>query len=224
MTTTHADPLIKNVDIKLLMDAPDNPNRMAESEFKALKRFIGEQGFLGAVLVKPAGTTALDAIGAFRIIDGHHRVRAGRELGMEQVPCIVVERDDQQEMLMRIAMNKLRGELDLTGVARAFKELQAAGSDLSAMEITGYSGSEISDLLSAVSQDVAEALDDIPAPGEDFAEIEEDEPDTKVFKLELLFDSRAELKKARAGLKRAGGKTKDMAQGLLKLLGEEKAA
>lgn len=233
--TPTTEPLIRNIAATMLMDAPDNPNRMSEGEYRALKRFMEQEGFLGTVLVKPLemklengkklpgpAAAILGGNVYYRIIDGHHRVRAARELKMTEIPCVVVERDDQREVLMRIAMNKLRGELDLTGVGRAFNELSAGGLDLTSLEITGYSGSEINDLLAAVTQDVDEALpSDMKLPAEDDYDPDVGS-DKNVFELKLLFASKDDLKKARAGLRRAAGKTKDMALGLLRLLGEEK--
>lgn len=214
--------LIKNIEVKMIIEARDNPNVMPGHEFKMLVEAMREKGQLQPILVRPMAESALGASGAYRVIDGHHRLRAARELGMEVVPCVVKETDDAGEVILRIAMNKLRGELDLTGVGRALKELAEAGWETEDLKVTGFTGGEIADLMAAVSQNVDEAMPrEMEAPASDY-EVEDADPGTKLFELKVQFDSRQDLKKVKSALRRAGGKTKDMALGLLRLLGEEK--
>jgi len=208
----------QNIATKLLEESPDNPNSMTDDAYEALVALIKQQGFLQPILVRPIDGTV------FRIIDGHHRVRAAKELGMDSIPCVVSDKGPHEEILLRIAMNKLRGELDITGVGRAFKELHDAGWSTKELVLTGYEESEVADLLKAVTQNVDVAMTsaiEMPSTSDYDADDVEDAA-AKLFELKLEFDNREDLKKVRRALKRAGGKTKDMSLGLLKILGEEK--
>ena len=74
---------IENIDIELLDENPDNTKIFNMEDIEILKRSITENGFTGAVDVfkKPDGR--------YEISSGHRRVRALRELGYKQVPCLV---------------------------------------------------------------------------------------------------------------------------------------
>lgn len=208
-------PTIQNIPSKQLVEAADNPNVMPEGDFKSLVAAINAKGFLQPILVRALSKKE------FRVIDGHHRLRASRELKMQEVPCVVAEVDDAGEVILRIAMNKLRGELDLTSTGRILKEFVDDGWALDAFTLTGFSESELTDLLASVSQSVDTPME-LEVPKVDY-EVEEDTTGLgKTFELKVVFETREDLKKAKQGLKRAGGKTKDMAVGLLKLLGQEK--
>lgn len=210
MSAPHAE----NLPIGALREAPSNANVMAEGQFRSLVRAIRELGFLQPVLVRPLGD------GAFEIVDGHHRVRAAREVGMLEVPAVVADADEP--LVTAISMNAHRGELDLTAVGRAFAELSARGWEVPELAVTGFSEAEVSDLLRGVSQSVDEVLPrDIEVPPEEF-EPEDDAPAGRPWVLEIAFADREDLKAARRGLRRAAGKGKDLARGLLALLGHEK--
>lgn len=206
-------PTVMNLPIDGLREAAVNANFMPEPAFKSLVRAIRQLGFLQPILVRPLED------GEYEIVDGHHRVRAAREAGMTQVSAVVA--DPNNPAATAISMNHHRGELDLTTVGRVFQELQAAGWSTAEISVTGFSEREVADLLASVSADVDAALpQDISVPAE--FEEEEDAPAGKPWVLEIQFENREDLKAARRGLKRAAGKGKDLARGLLALLGHEK--
>ena len=138
---------------------------------------------------------------------------------MEHISAVVAESDSP--LATAISMNHHRGELDLTAVGRAFAELQAQGWEVPDMTVTGFSEAEVRDLLSSVTADVDAALPrDISVPEESFGD-DDDGPAAKPLVLEIPFANRDDLKAARRGLRRAAGKGKDLARGLLALLGHE---
>ncbi len=211
-----SDVSVGNVPLSTLHDAPSNPNHMDEDKYLTLVRAMKEKGFLQPVLVR-------EVQGRMEIVDGHHRVKAARELGMSSVPAVVVdEMDDADAAILRIGMNRLRGELDLTSVGLVLKELQAGGLLIDDLTITGYSESEVADLLHSVSQGLEDGIPkDMEMPADDF-EFEVPDDTVKPFELKILFLKREEFTKAKRGLRRAAGKGKDLAEGLMRLLGEEK--
>ncbi len=217
------DVTIQNLAVDLLQVADSNPNVMPTADFEALCAAVQKKGMIQPILVRKLegkGATAELVGPKYRVIDGHHRLRAAKVAGMEEIASVIYECTDAEEHMLRLAMNKLRGELDLTAAGHIFKELNEAGVELEALLLTGFSESEMKDLISSVSQnidvDVKMAL-----PAADDYEVERDEGAAKPLVLEIAFESAADLKRAKRGLVRAAGKGKDLAVGLFRLLGED---
>jgi ParB-like chromosome segregation protein Spo0J len=218
---------VLNLPAATLGEAPGNPNSMTEPEFGLLKEAIRRAGFLQPILVRwEPNPAATDGGGRHVVVDGHHRLRAVKELaaergGIAMVSCVVVEGPDAEwATAQRVAMNRLRGSLDLTAVGQSLQGLLEAGWEVGDLTVTGFSEGEVADLLRSVTHTAADMLPDdmvMPSP-----EPEDDAGGTTPFVLELAFANRDELKAARRGLKRMAGKGGDLATGLLKLLGEEK--
>lgn len=204
-------PPVITVMIDDLVEDPDNPNKMSDTEFSALVRHIEEQGFVAPILVRRVGTT-------FHIADGHHRVRAAQRAGYTEVLAVEWDGTEAQRKLLAIGMNRIRGQLDLSEVAKIFADLHADGWAVEDLTVTGYSADEIDDLLKvsqSVTEDVIYPLDDAqPIHSSDNA----DAP-ARPLVLELTFASREELQKAKRGLRRAAGKNRELGEGLLILLG-----
>jgi len=95
---------------------PWNPNRMSPENAARLANEIHGCGIILPLVVRP-----LD--GKFQIIDGEHRWQAASQIGLERLPCIVVEMDDQEARLKTIQLNRLRGEDDPELLARLLREL-----------------------------------------------------------------------------------------------------
>lgn len=91
------------------------------------------------------------------IIAGHGRLLAADKLGIEQIPCVLLEGlTEAEKRAYRIADNKipLNGSWDLDMLQIELSELQALDIDIS---VTGFSNTELEDLL---SDSVTEILDD----------------------------------------------------------------
>jgi len=225
-------PTISTLETQSLLEEEKNPNKMEPEQYAMLVEAIRQVGFLQPILVRPLGVSLpngqeLSAKNAqllgglhavqYRVVDGHHRLRAAKELGLAQVPCVIVEKDDEEAVALALGMNRLRGELDLAQTAQSLEVLVQKGWTLGDLTITGFSADEIADLLRSLRTDevdvMAQAIEASDA---------EDEPDekAKIFSIEIQFTDRAEFKRAKKGLKKAAGKSGDLAKGLLRLLGE----
>ncbi|CNF12705.1 ParB family protein [Yersinia enterocolitica] len=82
------------------------------------------------------------------IIAGHGRLLAADVLGIEQIPCVILEGlSEAEKRTYRIADNKipLNGSWDQDMLALELSELQDLDIDLS---VTGFSDTELEDLLS----------------------------------------------------------------------------
>lgn len=79
-----------------------NPNKMTKTQLEALKKNIERFGFLVPVV------TNKDLV----IADGEHRWLAAKELGLEEIPAVIVRVDEVDRRIIRQVMNKLRGTHD----------------------------------------------------------------------------------------------------------------
>jgi len=137
MTTNPEDPSpsTRVIEIDRLRERPDNANRMPERSFRALVKHIARTGRYPSIIVRPVragGSNDIskdidprhidsnelesdeDAAGRwYEILDGHHRVRALRELNETQARCEVWDDvDDAEALVLLTTLNRLEGSDD----------------------------------------------------------------------------------------------------------------
>lgn len=198
---------ITSIPLDLLDDAPINANVLPDSKFRELKASIARIGFAVPIVARDKGD------GRFEIIDGHHRVRAMREMGETHIPGVLLE-EGEDPRTVALALNRLRGETDLAIASRMLAEMMEDGIIVEDLSITGFTERELAELVASVT-DVEPTLDDLAN-----AELPEPvgEPAARPFLLELTFRDKDALKEVRKALKKAAGKGNDMADGLLRVV------
>lgn len=213
----HFTPSSVNVDF--LFDPPSNPNHMSEADYAGLVAVMREVGFNDPVTITPVTP---DDGENYVIVDGYHRTKAAKELGIRMVPVIVATNEDGSPLTepvrkaLQISMNRLRGDLNLNEVAEQMNSMlsQEWGTDAVAL-LTGFSLDETLRLLEPPVDN--EDLDDA-ALGEDPPE---ESGGAGLFTLELSFASAATLLMVKKRLARAAKEAgyKGHSSGLLHLLG-----
>lgn len=200
---------IQLVPIDKMVAWPDNPNKMSDLDFQMLKYGIETTGFHQNILVwaRPDGT--------FEMIDGHHRMEAAAEAGYVELPAKVLPEDYPLEQVeaLRLALNRLRGTQSTTKVAEILSRLSEEYPQMD-MALTGYGEEEYQDLISSLQEDkLDDILDEVGG-----MTVQDSDDSSKVFTLELTYQTAEELKAVKKALKRAadGG---DLAYGLQCLLG-----
>jgi ParB-like chromosome segregation protein Spo0J len=96
-----------------------NPNRQSDHEFELLCRSIEEDGFTQPILVRKDTMV---------IVDGEHRWRACKVIGMKTIPAIIVDFSDPQAMIATLRFNRARGSEDISKVADVIRDLHLIGS------------------------------------------------------------------------------------------------
>lgn len=181
-------PIIQ-VDPRKLKRLPTtNPNVMEPQVFEALCKAIEKYGMLQPVLVVEEDDEHL-------LIDGVHRSEACIEIGLFDIPAVLAE-DREHAELLRIGMNKMRGELDLTTTTEQLQLLLTDGFDMQDLELTGFPEWEITALLQAAQDDgdVLTGADvTMPAPEKE-----------KTFPLVFKFESESERAKVKETLEALG--------------------
>lgn len=136
---------IIDIDPRQLQSLPSkNPNTMDPESYASLLEGMRKYGFLQPILV-------VEEEGVHTLIDGFHRAKAAQELGYERISAVVAK-DRAHAEILRIAMNKLRGQLDLTEVSRQLDAMLEDGIPLSELELTGFPEWEIKAMVDTLSE------------------------------------------------------------------------
>ncbi len=109
------------VDIDAVTPNPYQPRTVfAEDEIASLAASIAEHGIIQPLLVARAEPTAPTP---YRIIAGERRWRAARQAGLRQVPVVIKDVTQQQELELALVENIQRADLNPLEEAVAYRTL-----------------------------------------------------------------------------------------------------
>jgi DNA modification methylase len=131
------NPIYKNILIADLVPYKKNSRVHSSEQVKQLCKSISEFGFTNPLLVDENK----------QIIAGHCRLLAAKEIGLSELPCIVLAHlSDAQKKALVIADNKLalNASWDLSLLHEEIEALQFEGFDIS---LTGFGIDELADLF-----------------------------------------------------------------------------
>lgn len=90
---------IKQISIQKLQSYPNQPFKMyTPDRMELLKEDLEINGILSPIIVRPLQED-------FQILAGHNRVKAAKELGWTEVPCIVKDLNDEEASLIVVNTN-----------------------------------------------------------------------------------------------------------------------
>jgi ParB family chromosome partitioning protein len=125
--------------------------RMDDGSLSELAASIKSQGIMQPVLVRPIVTSASGA--RYEIIAGERRFRAAQLAGLDEIPVLVREVDDQNAAAMALIENIQREDLnpleEAQGIARLISEFSFTHEQ--AAQAVGRSRSAVSNLLRLVN-------------------------------------------------------------------------
>ncbi len=101
---------IQNLPIDRLEPHPSNSNVMAKKLFAKLVAHLRRTDRYPPVIVRAIHR---DSEPAYQILDGHHRVKALKQVGQTQARCVVWAVDDDEALVLLATLNHLRGDEDL---------------------------------------------------------------------------------------------------------------
>jgi DNA modification methylase len=91
------------------------------------------------------------------IVGGHQRFKILKQMGYEEIDCVVINLDEQREKALNIALNKIQGEFDIPKLAEVLKDLEANGINF---EITGFERPEVDKLYQQVMRTTGKIVED----------------------------------------------------------------
>lgn len=136
------------VAVSELVPYEKNAKIHGEAQLEKLKASIEEFGFLSPCLIDRQN----------RIIAGHGRVMAAKELGLKAVPCVYIEGlTEEQRRAYILADNRLGelGDWDMDLVSAELQDLKDSGFDI---DLTGF------DIDDIIFEDDQTAWAEEPAP------------------------------------------------------------
>ena len=156
MTIQFAPEAIEQWPLERLRPYAKNAKTHGPDQVAKIAASMAEFGWTVPVLVSAEG----------EVIAGHGRILAAGELGLNQVPVIVLEHlSEAQRRAYRIADNKLT-ELGGWDDGLLSEELQALSADGFDLALTGLDEAELDRLLGELGDNTGAAAgeDDVPAP------------------------------------------------------------
>ncbi len=136
--------MVQEINIYDLNDAPYNPRIKLQPgipEYDKLKHSIETFGIVEPIVYnKRTGN----------VVGGHQRLQVLKDMGKQTVPCSVIDIDEDEEKLLNIALNKIKGQWDYGKLEELIKDL-----DSELAEATGFSAEEIA-LMQSDNSDLLE--------------------------------------------------------------------
>jgi len=111
--------IIKAIGMDKLTAHPDNPNRMGKAVFNKLVRNIEMTGKYEPLIVR----VDPEEKNRYQIINGHHRCKALKKLGIKRADCVVWDIDDEQAQVFLMTLNRLSGRDELGKKISLLKKL-----------------------------------------------------------------------------------------------------
>ena len=84
------------------------------------------------------------------LVGGHQRLKIIKELGHTTTEVSVVDLSDSKEKALNLALNKIQGDWDPVKLKEVLLEIDTGEFDI---EVTGFDGDELEDLMAAVNPD-----------------------------------------------------------------------
>lgn len=141
---TLAQSYYPNYPVEQLIEHPGNPRR---GDVDAIAESITANGFYGAVLVQSS---------SLHVIAGNHRLRAARANGIENLPVLMIDVDDDRAKRILLADNRTSdvAMMDDELLRQLLEDLNVTDDELAG---TGYGIDDLRGLLAKL---------DLDAPGE----------------------------------------------------------
>lgn len=110
-----------------------------DPEYDKIKNSIEQFGYVDPIIYNKRTNT---------IVGGHQRYTVLRDLGYEEVDVSVVDMDEQDEMALNVALNKVEGEWDKDKLKDVIEQLEE-----DKLVFTGFDDDEIDSLMNDVNID-----------------------------------------------------------------------
>lgn len=109
-------PKIYNIPISEIDDFPDHPFRVRKDEdMDILKESIKERGFITPAVIRKKED------GRYEMISGHRRKLAATELGLDTIPCDIVDISHDEATILMVDSNLQRSHIGPCEKGRALK-------------------------------------------------------------------------------------------------------
>ncbi len=107
---------LRDIPVTEIADFPDHPFKVRmDEDMENLVESVKTRGVLSPVLVRPMED------GGYQMVSGHRRKRASEIAGLETLPCIVRELNDDEAIILMVESNLQRERVLPSERAFAYK-------------------------------------------------------------------------------------------------------
>ncbi len=142
--------------IDLPVDAIDtprwNPNQMDPAMRSRLRRSFEKFGNLGVLVVRPVDD------GQYETVGGAQRIALLREMGVRNVPCVIVAVDDAEARLLAQALNRVVGSDDFGKRAEALRHILESIPQEEVLDLLPETAESLHTLASLTPRSLADHL------------------------------------------------------------------
>jgi ParB family chromosome partitioning protein len=116
-TLAVSDKSLQNLPVDMIRQSPYQPRQIMEPEaLEALANSIRQQGVVQPIVVRKVGES-------YELIAGERRWRASQQAGLQEIPAVIKDVDDQEAAAIAIIENLQREDLNPLEEAQAFANL-----------------------------------------------------------------------------------------------------
>jgi ParB-like chromosome segregation protein Spo0J len=83
----------------------------------------------------------------YQVIDGEHRLRGGIEEGFDELPCVVVDVDDDTAKQLTIVLNETRGTANVAKMGELVKGLAEKFDRVTLQQVMPFSAERVAEML-----------------------------------------------------------------------------
>lgn len=135
------------IDVDKIEQHPDNP-RKDLGDLTELADSIKAKGIMQNLTVVPFKSRTnpkFNGAGRYTVVIGHRRLAAAKMAGLTEVPCVIVDMTEQEQVATMLLENVQRVDLTVYEQAQCFKQLSIDfGMSVDTIsEQTGFSGSTV---------------------------------------------------------------------------------
>jgi ParB-like chromosome segregation protein Spo0J len=150
----------RSIPIDRLQRAPWNANRVPPKTLAKIRHSIEEFGVVENLVARPHP----EHDGDFEVVSGNHRLELLRELGVDEVPVVVVEVDDAHARILAQTLNRTRGADDPEAYARLLDQVLSEMSRDDVLSFLPETDASLERALASLpARDLSDA-DDAPPP------------------------------------------------------------
>jgi len=128
--------------VSQLVPNPWNPNVMTEEDLQKETASIREFGFVDPMTVRWRPKEDV-----YQIIDGEHRWKAAKRLGLEFVPCVILDVADEVAEQLTIVLNDLRGKPNEEKLVALVRDLSTRRSMLDLERVLPYKRERLAEMI-----------------------------------------------------------------------------
>ncbi len=125
---------VVDVPLAKLEPARCNPRQISKKEKADLKNSMVQFGCVEPLVIRQQD---------YSIIGGHQRYYVGLELGLESLPCTVLDISQAEAKVLNVALNKIHGEWDVAKLENLLTEIELGPLDI---DLTGFDEVSLAEL------------------------------------------------------------------------------